>query len=288
MGKALVLGGGGIVGLAWEIGVLTGLRDAGVDLRDADVILGTSTGAIAAAQIVSGVALDELYERQLAPAGAEAAARPHRLVRARVAGTLLTPRTPMLGRAPVGLIAASSARFSQAVREPLLAAHLPARDWPESTHLVVTAVDARSGAVRAFSRTDGVDLLHAVAASSAVPGLWPPVAVDRRWYIDGGCGPRPTRTWLPGMNALSSSRLPRAVPCCGGNRSRSRSRKARNARGSPPARNRVPRSAGTCSTRRGVPQPPGPGGARPRKWRSGSPARGACDRAFPFPVTGRV
>ena len=186
MGKALVLGGGGIVGLAWEIGVLTGLRDAGVDLRDADVILGTSTGAIAAAQIVSGVALDELYERQLAPAGAEAAARPHWWVRARVAGTLLTARSPRLGRARVGLIAASSARFSQAVREPLLAAHLPARDWPESTHLVVTAVDARSGAVRAFSRTDGVDLLHAVAASSAVPGLWPPVAVDGRWYIDGG------------------------------------------------------------------------------------------------------
>lgn len=97
MGKALVLGGGGIVGLAWEIGVLTGLRDAGVDLRDADVILGTSTGAIAAAQIVSGVALDELYERQLAPAGAEAAARPHWWVRARVAGTLLTARSPGWG-----------------------------------------------------------------------------------------------------------------------------------------------------------------------------------------------
>lgn len=185
MGKALVLGGGGIVGLAWEIGILAGLGDAGVDLRDADLVLGTSAGASAGAQLTSGLDLDELYERQLAPADAEIAARPRRWSTLRVAGALLTARSPEAGRARVGLIASTTARFSQAVREPVIASRLPAPSWPEH-NLVITAVDARSGALRTFSRADGVDLVRAVAASSAVPGLWPPVEIDGRWYVDGG------------------------------------------------------------------------------------------------------
>ncbi|MEY9213770.1 patatin-like phospholipase family protein [Thermobifida halotolerans] len=183
MGKALVLGGGGIAGLAWEIGILAGLRDMGVDLRDADLVLGTSAGASAGAQLTSGIELDELYERQLAPADAEIAARPRWSAAVRVAGALLTARSPEAGRARAGLVAASSARFSQAVRERVIASRLPAHAWPEH-NLVLTAVDARSGTLRTFSRNDGVDLVRAVAASSAVPGLWPPVDIDGRWYID--------------------------------------------------------------------------------------------------------
>src|SRR5690242_4053896 len=65
---ALVLGGGGIAGIAWETGLLVGLAEAGIDIRNADLFVGTSAGANVAAQITSGLALDELFQRQVDPA----------------------------------------------------------------------------------------------------------------------------------------------------------------------------------------------------------------------------
>ena len=64
---ALVLGGGGITGIAWEIGVLAGLAEAGVDLSGADLVVGTSAGSVVGAQVTCGAALETLYERQLEP-----------------------------------------------------------------------------------------------------------------------------------------------------------------------------------------------------------------------------
>src|SRR5689334_7252140 len=63
-GRALVLGGGGVTGVAWETGLLFGLAEAGVDLATADVLVGTSAGSVVAAQVACGVALDELYAAQ--------------------------------------------------------------------------------------------------------------------------------------------------------------------------------------------------------------------------------
>src|SRR5260370_42183634 len=68
--SALVLGGGGITGAAWEIGMLAGLVEAGVALRSADMVIGTSAGANVGAQILSGVPIEGLYATQLKePAG---------------------------------------------------------------------------------------------------------------------------------------------------------------------------------------------------------------------------
>ena len=52
--KALVLGGGGPVGIAWETGLLAGLAEGGIDLSHADYILGTSAGAFVGAQLAMG------------------------------------------------------------------------------------------------------------------------------------------------------------------------------------------------------------------------------------------
>src|SRR3954454_12468506 len=72
---ALVLAGGGVAGLAWELGVLRGLADADPALADRvlapDLVVGTSAGSSVAAQITSGVPLDELYAAQLVPETAE-------------------------------------------------------------------------------------------------------------------------------------------------------------------------------------------------------------------------
>src|SRR5579859_1503493 len=72
-GAALVLGGGGISGAAWEIGMIAGLHAAGVDLTTANAVIGTSAGAIVGAQILSGVPIDELYSRQFRDPVGEAA-----------------------------------------------------------------------------------------------------------------------------------------------------------------------------------------------------------------------
>src|SRR4051794_41230756 len=66
--RALVLGGGGVAGISWETGVLAGLADAGVDVLDADLIVGTSAGSAVTVQVSSGLLLEELFRRQVDPA----------------------------------------------------------------------------------------------------------------------------------------------------------------------------------------------------------------------------
>src|ERR1700728_4683554 len=64
--RALVLAGGGAAGNAWQLGLIAGLSDAGGDVTDADLIIGTSAGSTAAAQITSGRRPAELYAAILA------------------------------------------------------------------------------------------------------------------------------------------------------------------------------------------------------------------------------
>ena len=62
-----MLGGGGVVGIAWETGVLAGLRAAGADVTNADLFVGTSAGSTVGAQVASGRDLDDLLALQLGP-----------------------------------------------------------------------------------------------------------------------------------------------------------------------------------------------------------------------------
>ncbi|MGO9839163.1 MAG: patatin-like phospholipase family protein, partial [Polyangiaceae bacterium] len=64
--RALILAGGGAAGNAWELGLIAGLSDAGVDVTDADLIIGTSAGSTVAAQITSGTRPAELKAAILA------------------------------------------------------------------------------------------------------------------------------------------------------------------------------------------------------------------------------
>jgi NTE family protein len=67
----------------------------------------------------------------------------------------------------------------------VIESRLPVHEWP-SARLRVTAVDAETGGFVVFDRDAGVSLVDAVAASCAVPGVWPPVTIDGRRWIDGG------------------------------------------------------------------------------------------------------
>ncbi|MFF4388592.1 MULTISPECIES: patatin-like phospholipase family protein [unclassified Streptomyces] len=184
---ALVLGGGGLTGIGWECGMLHGLARAGVDLTTADLVVGTSAGSVVGAQLTSGLlSVQELYERQLGDASAEPVAKLGAAVIARYALAMARSRSDAGAyRRRVGAMALAADTGSEAERRKVLAARLVSHEWPER-RLVVTAVDALTGELEAFERGSGGGLLDAVSASCAVPGVWPPVTVAGRRFIDGG------------------------------------------------------------------------------------------------------
>src|SRR4029453_17171920 len=65
-GRAVVLGGGGVTGGAWEVGLIHGLAELGVDLTRAGLYVGTSAGSVVAAQITTGTPLGEMFAREVA------------------------------------------------------------------------------------------------------------------------------------------------------------------------------------------------------------------------------
>jgi NTE family protein len=184
MGRGLVLGGGGVTGIAWELGVLAGLAEAGVYLRTADLVVGTSAGSVVGAQIRRGQEVEALYQRQLEPPSGEIGARfgPWVLLRWLLA---LSWGDEQRSWARLGRMALRANTVPEAERRAVLASRLPFTDWPEE-RLVVTAIVAETGEFLALDGDSGVSLLDAVAASCAVPLVWPPMTVVGRRCIDGG------------------------------------------------------------------------------------------------------
>jgi NTE family protein len=184
-GRALVLGGGGVTGVAWEIGLIAGLADAGIELAAADLVVGTSAGSVVGAQLRSGASLEELYALQLEGPGAEIPASLGPGLLLRYTWIMLTSRDRQRAGVRFGRLALAADTMSEADRRAVMAARLPAEEWP-AQRLLITAVDALSGEFRVFDRDSKASLLDAISASCAVPGVWPPVTVDGRRYIDGG------------------------------------------------------------------------------------------------------
>lgn len=186
MTTALVLGGGGVTGIAWELGMLSGLAEHGVDLTGAELVVGTSAGSVVGAEVATGVDIEERYAKQLMPPNGDVAAALGPVAMMRFGMALLWPSaTPEQLRARVGRLALRARTMPEAERIAVFAERLPVHEWPERA-LRITAVDAQSGEFRVFERSSGIPLVTAVAASCAVPGIWPPVSVDGHRYVDGG------------------------------------------------------------------------------------------------------
>jgi NTE family protein len=184
-GRALVLGGGGVTGVAWEIGLLHGLAENGIDLADADLVLGSSAGSVVGASIVTGQPLAAAYEGQLEPPERADGARVSVSIIASMIWANLISRDPVRAAARIGKMALAAKTESEADRRRALAGRLPTHEWPERK-FQVTALDARSGELTVFDAASGVPLVDAVGASCAVPGVWPPVTIGGRRFIDGG------------------------------------------------------------------------------------------------------
>ena len=192
--RAIVLGGGGTAGIAWESGLLSALLDAGADLGAADLVVGTSAGSSVAVRLRAGTLGTDSLRAELSRDGGDDA-QP-------ASGSAAPPFNPETfmqmmgeaaqgaqdeqdGRARIGARAASStAAMSE---EDWLAriGHALPQDWPEG-RLAITAVDTADGEFTVFDADSGVALVQAVAASCTVPLVFPLVHIDGRAYMDGG------------------------------------------------------------------------------------------------------
>jgi NTE family protein len=187
-GRALVLGGGGLAGIGWETGILFALAEGGIDPTAADVVIGTSAGAAVGAQLLSGTPLATLYDRHVFPAGPSTEIAAALDVQKMVADwtALLSSHEPGPDlRAAIGRYALAAGTVPERTRRAVIEARLPSHDWPDHP-LQIVVVDAATGEDRVLTADDGVPLVDAVAASCAVPGIWPPVTIDGRRYVDGG------------------------------------------------------------------------------------------------------
>jgi NTE family protein len=195
--RALVLHGGGSAGNAWEIGVIAGLFDAGLDVTEADLIIGTSAGSTAAAQITSATPAELLAailnaapQQRTDPVRSDGgrvgpvADHMERTSRIIAAAEDAADMRRRMGAAALEMDAASDGS-GQTRWRATVAARLPSQRWPERT-MLITAVDARTGEPVVFDRHSGVDLVDAVAASTANGFGVPPYSIGDNRYIDGG------------------------------------------------------------------------------------------------------
>ena len=192
--RALVFAGGGVAGIAWETGVLCGIADessaAARLLLESDVLVGTSAGSAVAAQVSSGCTLEELFARQVAEASAEIdpgvdidTIAELFLAALGDSNTLGDNRRGQMQR--IGAVAMATETVPEPVRRNVIVQRLPSHEWPDR-EIRLTAIDTATGELVVFDRNSGVELVDAVAASCAVPGVWPPVTIAGRRYMDGG------------------------------------------------------------------------------------------------------
>lgn len=238
MSNAVILGGGGPVGIAWQAGLLTGLSAGGMHLANADAVIGTSAGAVTGAALALGQDLHELAVRvaeplPLAPGQQVDLAAMQAAVTEAAAGAA----TPAAAMAAIGRLAARSQTAGEAefVGRPLFAA-LSGRAWPAS--LRCTAIDIGTGELRVLDRSSEIALDAAAAASCAVPTVFPPVTLGTSRYMDGGmasplnCTPR-RRSQRGRADFLLRAHTPEGIPSC---TTASRTAAARRARRLAPGR----------------------------------------------------
>ena len=195
--RALVLSAGGPICEAWEAGLIAGMAEKGVDLSEADLIVGTSAGSIVGAQLArsrspaSMPAFEAARQASMPPPPPPGAKSPPPKLDENYLGKKLGElaagkRPPEQVRAEIGAWAVSAHPvMSEEAFVSIYKQMFPDKGWTQIPFECV-AVDAHDGSTKIFSKDSGVGLARAVASSCAVPGIFPPVTIDGHRYIDGG------------------------------------------------------------------------------------------------------
>jgi NTE family protein len=196
---ALVLGGGGPLGIAWETGMLQGWADAWAAANASAAplgpvlngrIIGTSAGAIVGAHLAIHGSVSALWVQQQEPPGRDAPNGPKMtgFMAAFLKAKLLT-RDVTKFRRSMGRSARKTALPGEAEYLAAFArSYVPDAPWRTDRELLITAIDAETGAFHAWNSQSEIPLQLAVAASCAVPCLYPLVHIAGRAYMDGGMG----------------------------------------------------------------------------------------------------
>jgi NTE family protein len=168
-GSALVLGGGGVTGVAWEIGMLAGLAELGVDLTTADLLVGTSAGAVVAAQVGTGADLEGALRRPAGrPTGVRRPARPVTMARWGLA--VLGARDPQKVRARFGALALRSRTVPESERIAVIAGRLPVHEWPERALRIHRRRRATPASYSCSTRNAGVRWWRPSRRAARCPG----------------------------------------------------------------------------------------------------------------------
>jgi len=159
-----------------------------VDVRHADYVQGTSAGSIVGSAVAKGVDMNLLAEaqRNVSQPAAGAGGGPPDL--SKLMAVMM--RFPPVGepsvelRKELGVLSVSSQTMGEQAFVAMLGAGLPPGDWPE--RFACTAVDTQTGEFHIWRKADGVELARAVSSSCSVPGIFPPVTINGRRWMDGG------------------------------------------------------------------------------------------------------
>lgn len=192
--RAVVLGGGGPVGVAWELGLAAGLQSGGIDLTEADLVVGTSAGSIAGAMITSGedpaqlvARIEDMFASATGTSGADQV--PEQALAEFMqltfdSGQLTDDAATADHVRKVGAFAEAATTIGEEAFVGTIGSVLAGRPWPRQ--FACTAVETTTGEFTVWDHESDVPLERAIASSCSVPGVYPPITIGAGRYMDGG------------------------------------------------------------------------------------------------------
>jgi NTE family protein len=205
--RGLVLGGGGVLGGAWMVGALAALQDVhGFDVRDSDVIVGTSVGSIIGALLGAGVSVDQMVDHQRGQPITDGPLAGYSFNYEKATGGSRPKRPKLLGPGSARMIMSGlgnarkmpptavisgfvpSGKGSLARVGHLVDAITPMDEWSPHPNYWAVTMDYESGRRVAFGKPSEpvAPLAKAVMASCSIPGWFEPIEIEGRSYVDGG------------------------------------------------------------------------------------------------------